>query len=42
MTMKTAPKEFDYLCDDTIARDNYIEMKCTNCGYEEDMPDSGL
>jgi len=40
MIMKTVPNEFDYLFEDElIARDKYIEMKCTNCGYEEEMPD---
>ena len=34
--MKTVPEEFE---DDLIAKDDYIEMKCTNCGYEEEMPD---
>ena len=40
MIMKTAPNEFDHLFEDElIARDKYIEMKCSNCGYEENMPD---
>lgn len=34
--MKTVPEEFE---DNLIAKDDYIEMKCTNCGYEEEMPD---
>ena len=39
--MKTDPKDFDCYPDDDdlIQEDKTIEMKCTNCGYEEDMPD---
>ena len=36
MTMKTVLEEFE---DNLIAKDDYIEMKCINCGYEEEMPD---
>ena len=31
--------DFDFLNDPDIARDSYIQMKCTNCGHEEDMPE---
>lgn len=24
---------------ESIQKDEYIDMKCTNCGYEEQMPD---
>ena len=34
--MKTVLEEFE---DDFIAKDDDIEMKCINCGYEEKMPD---
>lgn len=33
-------EDIDIFSDDfLIAKDSYIRMKCTNCGYEEDMPD---
>lgn len=24
---------------DSITKDSYIDMQCTNCGYEEQMPE---
>ena len=33
-------EDIDIFSDDfLIAKDSYIRMKCTNCGYEEEMPD---
>ena len=28
--------------DNLIAKDDYIEMKCTHCSFEEKIPDSNL